>query len=44
MAAVTPQSLVEHALATSTTDHCLVIAQDSTSANLRFPSAGIIWR
>lgn len=36
MAAVTPQSLVEHALATSTSDHCVVIAQDSTSANLRW--------
>jgi predicted Zn-dependent protease len=36
MATATPQSLVEHALATSTSDDCVVIVQDSTSANLRW--------
>lgn len=36
MTTATPQSLVEHALATSTSEHCLVIVQDSTSANLRW--------
>jgi predicted Zn-dependent protease len=36
MTTTTPQSLVEHALATSTSDHCVVIVQDSTSANLRW--------
>ena len=36
MIPVTPQSLVEHALATSTSEHCIVIVQDSTSANLRW--------
>jgi predicted Zn-dependent protease len=36
MTATTPQGLVEHALATSTSDHCVVIVQDSTSANLRW--------
>jgi predicted Zn-dependent protease len=33
---VTPQSLVEHALDTSTSEQCVVIVQDSTSANLRW--------
>ena len=32
----TPQHLVEHALSTSTSEHCIVIVQDSTSANLRW--------
>ncbi len=32
----TPQSLVEHALATSTADDCVAIVADSTSANLRW--------
>ena len=36
MTAVTPQELVEHALATSTSDQCVVIVRDSTSANLRW--------
>lgn len=36
MTAVTPQALVEHALATSRSDHCVVIVEDSTSANLRW--------
>ena len=30
------QELVEHALATSTSDHCVAIVHDSTSANLRW--------
>ena len=32
----TPQSLVEHALATSTADDCIAIVRDQTSANLRW--------
>jgi predicted Zn-dependent protease len=32
----TPQALVEHALAASTSEHCIVIVEDSTSANLRW--------
>ena len=36
MTAATPQSLVEHALTTSKSEHCIVIVQDSTSANLRW--------
>ena len=36
MSATTPQELVEHALATSTSDGCVVIVRDSTSANLRW--------
>jgi predicted Zn-dependent protease len=36
MTTATPQSLVEHALATSTSERCVVIVQDSTSANLRW--------
>ncbi|MGZ5398506.1 MAG: metallopeptidase TldD-related protein [Nocardioides sp.] len=32
----TPQSLVEHALTTSTADDCVAIVRDSTSANLRW--------
>jgi predicted Zn-dependent protease len=36
MTTATPQSLVEHALTTSTSEHCVVIVQDSTSANLRW--------
>ena len=31
-----PQQLVEHALATSTADQCVVVVEDSTSANLRW--------
>ena len=31
-----PQSLVEHALATSTADDCIAIVRDRTSANLRW--------
>ena len=33
---VTAQELVEHALATSTADDCVVIVRDATSANLRW--------
>jgi predicted Zn-dependent protease len=36
MAPSTPQSLVEHALATSRSDGCVVIVHDSSSANLRW--------
>jgi predicted Zn-dependent protease len=36
MTAATPQDLVEHALVTSTSDQCVVIVHDSTSANLRW--------
>jgi predicted Zn-dependent protease len=36
MSTTTPQDLVEHALATSTSEHCVVIVQDTTSANLRW--------
>jgi predicted Zn-dependent protease len=36
MAPSTPQSLVEHALASSSSEHCVVIVHDSTSANLRW--------
>ena len=36
MSATTPQHLVEHALASSTSEHCIVIVQDTTSANLRW--------
>lgn len=32
----TPQSVVEHALATSTADDCMVIVRDRTRANLRW--------
>ncbi|MFC5177062.1 metallopeptidase TldD-related protein [Nocardioides taihuensis] len=32
----TPQSLVEHALASSTADDCIAIVRDETSANLRW--------
>ncbi len=35
-APVTPQSLVDHAVATSTADDCIVIVNDKTSANLRW--------
>ncbi len=35
-APLVPQSLVEHALATSIADHCVVIVRDHTSANLRW--------
>lgn len=31
-----PQQLVEHALETSTSDHCVVLVHDSTGANLRW--------
>ncbi|HET6627976.1 MAG TPA: DNA gyrase modulator, partial [Nocardioidaceae bacterium] len=34
--APTPQELVEHALKTSTADHCIALVNDSTSANLRW--------
>lgn len=33
---VTPQQLVEHALAVSTADDCIAIVSDATSANLRW--------
>jgi predicted Zn-dependent protease len=33
---ITPQELVEHALATSTSDQCIAVVQDSSSANLRW--------
>ncbi len=33
---VRPQSLVEHALATSVSDDCIVLVRDATSANLRW--------
>ena len=33
---VTPQSLVDHAVATSIADDCIVIVRDKTSANLRW--------
>ena len=33
---MTPQSLVDHAVATSMADDCIVIVHDSTSANLRW--------
>ncbi len=36
MTAPTPQQLVEHALKASTSDQCVVIVHDSTSANLRW--------
>jgi len=36
MTAASPQELVGHALATSTSDHCVAIVHDSTSANLRW--------
>ena len=36
MTAATPQDLVEHALDTSTSEGCLAIVSDSTSANLRW--------
>ena len=36
MTLTTPQALVEHALATSTADDCVVILRDATSANLRW--------
>ena len=36
MTAATVQELVEHALAASTADDCVVIAHDATSANLRW--------
>jgi predicted Zn-dependent protease len=36
MNTVTPQALVEHALATSTSEDCVVIVEDSTGANLRW--------
>jgi predicted Zn-dependent protease len=35
MTASSPQELVEHALASSTADHCIAIVRNSTSANLR---------
>ncbi|WP_028644338.1 metallopeptidase TldD-related protein [Nocardioides sp. URHA0020] len=35
-AALSPQSFVEHALATSIADDCIVIVHDKTSANLRW--------
>src|SRR6478609_7917478 len=36
MTATSPQQLVEHALETSTSDECVVIVHDTTSANLRW--------
>ena len=36
MTSHTPQSLVEHALASSTADDCVAIVRDSTHANLRW--------
>lgn len=36
MTGVRPQDLVEHALATTTSQDCVVIVQDSTSTNLRW--------
>jgi predicted Zn-dependent protease len=36
MSTHTPQSLVEHALATSTADDCVAIVRDATHANLRW--------
>jgi predicted Zn-dependent protease len=33
---MTPQSLVDHAVATSTADDCIAIVRDATSANLRW--------
>ncbi len=36
MTMTTPQQLVEHALASSTADDCIVIARDTASANLRW--------
>jgi predicted Zn-dependent protease len=36
MTAPGPQELVEHALATTTSDGCVVLVHDSTSANLRW--------
>lgn len=33
---ITPQSLAEHAVATSVADDCVVIVRDSTAANLRW--------
>ena len=36
MTTVTPQALVEHALASSTADDCVAIVRDTTSANLRW--------
>ena len=35
-AVVTPQSLVDHAVAASTADDCIAIVRDTTSANLRW--------
>lgn len=35
----TPQSLVEHALVTSTADDCIAIVSDRTSANLRWANS-----
>ncbi|MBO9521119.1 MAG: TldD/PmbA family protein [Nocardioidaceae bacterium] len=36
MSTIRPQQLVEHALATTRSEQCVVIVQDSTSANLRW--------
>jgi predicted Zn-dependent protease len=36
MTVLSPQSLVEHAVSTSTADDCLAILSDTTSANLRW--------
>ena len=36
MTAAGPQELVEHALKATSSDHCVVIVHDSTSANLRW--------
>jgi predicted Zn-dependent protease len=39
MTASSPQELVEHALASSTADHCIAIVRNSTSANLRWANS-----
>lgn len=36
MSTAVPQALIEHALSASTSDQCVVLVQDSTSANLRW--------
>jgi predicted Zn-dependent protease len=36
MTGISPQELVEHALGSSRSDHCVAIVRDSTSANLRW--------
>ncbi|HWI34196.1 MAG TPA: DNA gyrase modulator, partial [Lapillicoccus sp.] len=36
MSATSPQDLLENALSASTSENCVVIVEDSTSANLRW--------